>query len=165
MSEQLKASPEQVTASLEAVEAATRTLATEFHEDWRKTRLQEDGSFEPRVKSTSDSAWVEAHGTDQVDIANTSYDDLPSDWQAENKAAAEVVVGVMIEHNGNIDLSNEEVRNQVGDTIHDAWLSRNEWAKGGELDVPFADLPADEQAKDISQIEVAQIVFSQKLTL
>lgn len=152
--------PEQGAASPEAVEAAVHALASEFHEDWRKTRLQEDGSFESRLKSTSDTAWVEAHGTDQVDIANTAYGDLPADWQAENKAAAGVVVDVLATHNGSLDLSDESVRIQVGATVHDAWLSRNEWAKGGELDVPFEQLPLEEQAKDIAQIEVAQRVFS-----
>lgn len=150
---------DQNTHSLEAVEAAVTALASEFHEDWRKTRLQEDGSFEPRIKSTSDTSWIEAHGTDQVDIANTEYGDLPADWQAENKDAATVVVDIVAARNGDIDLNNESTRNEVGATIHDAWLSRNEWAKGGELDVPFDQLPAAEQAKDIDQIRVAQRVF------
>jgi hypothetical protein len=45
--------------------------------------------------------------------------------------------------------------NIVGEKIHKAWLARNEWAKGGDLDVPFKDLPADEQAKDINQLKIA----------
>ena len=146
--------------SPEAMESAVRTLASEFHEDWRKTRLNEDGSFEPREKQTTDGDWIKGHGTNVVDIANTSYDDLPSDWQAENKAAADVVVGIMVEHGGKIDLSDEEMRDQVGDTVHQAWLSRNEWAKGGDLDKPFADLPEDEQLKDLSQVQIALGLFS-----
>lgn len=158
--EQLKQTLEPIQTSPEAVAKAVEVLATEFHEDWRKTRQLEDGSFEPRVKQTKDEAWIESHGTDQVDIANTGYTELPSDWQAENKAAAEVVVGIMDTHNGAIDLSNEAIRNQVGATVHEAWLSRNEWAKGGELDVPFDQLSEAEQAKDIDQVVVAQRVFS-----
>jgi hypothetical protein len=166
MRDQFPASQEQVAVSSNAVKAATHTLATEFHEDWRKkTRLNGGGSFEPCIKPTDDAAWIEAHGTDQVDIANTDYDELPTDWQAENKAAAEVVVGVMVEYNGAIDLSSKDVRSQVGGTIHDAWLSRNDWAKGGELDVPFTQLSAEEQVKDIAQVEVAQRVFGQSLTI
>jgi len=161
MSEKLTSTAqEQATTSPEAIEAAVLALASEFHDDWRKTRQQEDGSFEPRIKPTSDTTWIESHGIDQVDIANTAYGDLPADWQAENKEAATVVVDVLATHNGSVDLSDESVRNQVGTTIHDAWLSRNEWAKGGELDVSFDQLPQDEKAKDISQIEVAQRVFS-----
>jgi len=130
-------------------------LASALHEDWRKTRLQEDGTFEPRVKPTTDEMWISIHGTDQVDIANTEYVDLPEDWQAENKAAAEVIVGILSESPEAQDLSDEEHINMVGEKIHTAWLARNEWAKGGDLDVPFKDLPADEQAKDINQLKIA----------
>jgi hypothetical protein len=130
-------------------------LASALHEDWRKTRLQEDGTFEGRVKSTKDEAWIAGHGTDQVDIANTAYIDLPEDWQAENKAAAEVIVGILSESPEAPDLTDEEHINIVGEKIHKAWLARNEWAKGGDLDVPFKDLPADEQAKDINQLKIA----------
>jgi len=130
-------------------------LASALHEDWRKTRLQEDGTFEPRVKPTTDEMWISIHGTDQVDIANTEYVDLPEDWQAENKAAAEVIVGILYESPEAQDLSDEEHINMVGEKIHTAWLARNDWAKGGDLDVPFKDLPADEQAKDINQLKIA----------
>lgn len=140
---------------------AVAAVASALHEDWRKTRKQEDGTFEPRIKGTKDEAWIAAHGTDQVDIANTDYANLPEDWQAENKAAAGVVVGILDEANGRVDLSNEEQRQYVGGRIHDAWLERNTWAKGGELDVPFAQLPPAEQAKDIDQMVIAQQAFQQ----
>jgi hypothetical protein len=58
-----------------------------------------------------------------------------------------------------IDLTNPEQRNAVGVRIHNAWLSRNEWAKGGNLDVPFDQLPPDERAKDLDQVVMAQQVF------
>jgi len=56
-------------ARLEAVQEADNTLGSAFHEDWYKTRLDDAGNFEPRVKETSDNAnaWVEASGTNQVD--------------------------------------------------------------------------------------------------
>jgi len=153
--------PEQAKAALEDVQEAVDTLGSAFHEDWRKTRLDEaTGTFEPRVKETKDVAWIEAHGTDQVDIANSTYEQLPEDWKAENKTAAEVVVGVMLDRDGVIDLSDESTRLEVGGIVHDAWLARNEWAKGGELDVTFDQLTPEEQAKDINQIEVAQRIFS-----
>jgi hypothetical protein len=140
---------------------AVVALATALHEDWRKGRLQEDGTFEPRVKVTKDEAWIAAHGTDQVDIANTDFPELPTDWQAENQAAAEVVVDVLGEANGAVDLADKAQSDYVGSKIHDAWLSRNDWAAGGELDVPFAQLPPGEQAKDLNQVVVAQQVFQQ----
>jgi phage portal protein BeeE len=132
-------------------------IASAFHEDWRKTRLLADGSHEPRAKTTTDQAWIAKHGTDQVDIANTRYADLPKDWQAENKAAADVVAGILARHGGTVDLNDPKTREQVGEEIHQAWLSRpnNAYAKGGKLDVPFAQLPADEQDKDLDQVTVA----------
>lgn len=146
-------------ASAEAKEAAVAALGSAFHENWRKTRLDEKGEYEPRVKETKDKVWKAAHSTDQVDIANTEYADLPEDWQAENKAAAEVVVGILDEANGNIDLSDPAVRTEVGDRVHEAWMARNDWAKGGELDKPFGQLPTDEQAKDIEQVEIGLGLF------
>ena len=144
----------------EAHVEAVGALASEFHEDWRKTRLDLDGNFEPRIKSTKDEVWIAAHGTNEVDIANSTYAELPEDWQAENKAAAEVIVDIIDDADGLLSLEDPEVRNIVGERIHAAWLSRNEWAKGGELDVPFADLPIDEQNKDLNQLIVAQRLFS-----
>ena len=143
------------TPEINVEQERVNNLASALHEDWRRTRLQEDGTFEGRVKPTKDEAWIAAHGTDQVDIANTEYIDLPEDWQAENKAAAEVIVGILSESPEALDLSDEEHINMVGEKIHTAWLARNEWAKGGDLDVPFEDLPADEQAKDINQLKIA----------
>ncbi len=146
-----KAAP-RVTA---ADQAEVAKVASAFHEDWRKTRLQPDGTFEPRVKKTKDQAWIAAHGTDDVDIANSTYAELPEDWKAENKAAAEVVQGILKQRGGTVDLGDEKTRLAVGEEIHQAWLSRNDWAKGGELDVPFADLPRGEQDKDTDQLKVA----------
>lgn len=138
---------------------AVVAVASALHEDWRKTRKQEDGTFEPRIKPTKDEVWIAKNGTDQVDIANTGFTELPTDWQAENQAAAEVVVNVLDSSNGQVDLTNEEQRNHIGNTIHTAWLERNDWAAGGELDVPFEQLPPDEKAKDIDQVVIAQEVF------
>ena len=143
----------------EAFDEAVAALGSEFHEDWRKTRLNEDGSFEPRLKSTSDEAWIAKHGVNEVDIANTSYEDLPEDWQYENKQAAAVVVNILSEYSGSVELENDMIRSAVGEKIHSAWLERNSWATGGELDVSFDDLPLEEQEKDIDQIRVAKRVF------
>lgn len=146
--------------SPEAIDQAVAALGSAFHEDWRTTRLNEDGTYEPRVKQTNDSEWIEANGTNEVDIANTTYEDLPVDWRTENEEAAKVVVGVFDERNGAINLEDPDTRTTVGEQIHAAWLSRNEWAKGGDLDVPFTDLPINEQNKDLDQVKIAQEVFA-----
>ncbi len=132
---------------------ATDRLASVFHENWRASRAQPDGGFEPRVKTTKDAKWKAKHGTDQVDIANTPFEDLPEDWQAENRAAAKVVVDLMRTRGGNLS------REEAGAAIHDAWLERNDWARGGDLDVPFGKLPKDEQDKDVEQYDAAVKLF------
>jgi len=121
-------------------------VASDLHEEWRQTRFNGE-SYEPRIKKTTDKAWIKAHGTDECDIANTKYKDLPKDWQAENKAAAKTAFNAT-EKFGKLT---DENREKYGEYIHSAWLKRNSWAKGGELDVPFKDLPFDEQEKDIAQ--------------
>lgn len=81
-----------------------------------------------------------------------------SDWQAENEAAAKVVVKIVREQQP-IDLSDEQQRLRAGRQIHDAWLTRNPWARGSELDKPFDELSPEEQTKDIDQLIVAQRIL------
>lgn len=121
-------------------------VASAFHEAWRAGRRKPDGSFEPRLKETKDPAWIQAHGRNQVDIANTAYRDLPADWQAENKASAEISVQLILAAKG--ALLTPAFIEQGSHVIHVKWLERNAWAKGGELDVPYAQLPEPEKQKD-----------------
>ena len=135
-------------------------LASRFHEDWRKSRLKEDGTYEPRWKKikkdekfianakNSDTVRVTSDGV-EVDIANTSFIDLPFDYQEENLLAAEVVIKILL--NQKKSLTPDEIE-RLSSIVHDEWLKRNEWAKGGELDVPYKDLPESEKAKDRVQV-------------
>lgn len=134
-------------------------LAGIFHQQWRHDRLRKDGTYEPRVKNTKDEKWIAKHHTTEVDIANTSYSDLPADWQEENKQAAQFIVREFVDKEHVITMYDNKAVAEVGDKIHKAWLSRNSWAKNGELDVPFSKLPKDEQDKDIAQYRVALISF------
>jgi len=129
---------------LESMRDYVETLASELHERWRETRRTEDGGYEPRVKATKDPNWTAEYGTDQVDIANTTFEQLPIDWQTENREAARVAI---------------RMRKVVGRAIHNAWLDRNEWAKGTELDKPFDLLPPEEKAKDLEQAELAMRLY------
>ena len=141
-------------------------LGIALHELWLRTRhrmpnsevMYADGRLEPRIKKTTDEDWVEAHsGVDQVDIASKFFTDLPYDWEAENLAAADVIDELVQEFGGaeHVNLIDDEVRQKCGEIIHNKWLERNTYAKGGDLDVPFAELPADEQAKDLVQLQFA----------
>lgn len=148
-------------------------VASALHEDWRKTRLKEDGTFEPRWKAIKDEKFIAKlnpnvlpanvrvnNGTYEIDIANSNYDQLSADWQYENQEAGKIAAGLVI-HNqyDNADLSRE----QIGDEIHNEWLKRNTWAKGGELDVPFAELPFEEQRKDLIQYRIAKDYYKENV--
>jgi hypothetical protein len=106
------------------------------------------------MKQTTDADWAQTNGVGSVDIANTPFDRLPADWQAENRDAASVLMELLTTHPAR-DPGNAQQRHAAGAAIHRAWLSRNTWAAGGALDVPFDDLPHDEQDKDINQIVTA----------
>lgn len=149
------------------VRSLAPTVAAEFHEDWRQDFLRTNGARAKRMKPTTDTAWVTKHGTDKVDIAHTSFAELPSDWQAENLAAAQVATGFVANHLNALGTPRERAKviKDGAAHIHDEWLKRNTWAKGGELDVPFKKLPHHEQLKDMAQVDtvLAQLEPSREM--
>ena len=138
-----------------AVRSFAPDVAAEFHEDWRSTFLHDNGKRAKRVKTTTDAEWIAKNGTDKVDIAHTPFSKLPEDWKAENLAAAEVATGFVANHLAELGTPRERAKTikDGASHIHDQWLKRNAWAKGGELDVPFKKLPHSEQLKDMVQID------------
>ena len=141
-------------------EALSYSLGSDLHEAWRAPRKLEDGTFESRMKKSKDEDWNKAHGTDDVDIANTSFKDLPSNWQYENLEAARVCIELVFDKVVNGEVITDDELIQMATKIHDEWLKRNNWVYDTQygdpkLAVPFAELSADEQAKDVAQIEPA----------
>jgi hypothetical protein len=123
-------------------------VAGQAHEDWREQWKAQNGDT-PRVKKTKDQVWIDAHGKKtELDIAATAYPDLPSDWQGENKAGAEVVVDAVlsaVESDRELDDTFVE---EAAATAHTKWVERNgSWA-AEELKKPYAELPEAEQKKD-----------------
>lgn len=150
-------------------------VASALHENWRKTRLREDGTYEPRWKPTKGSDFDKkyegfenlpshlrrtADGKLEIDIANACFSQLSAAWQEENRAAAEVAVKL-------VEREKSEGKKipwlEIGNVIHDAWLERNSWAKDGALGVPFIDLPQNEKDKDINQFLVAYDMVTARL--
>lgn len=125
-------------------------LASQLHEVWRSPRLLEDGTYEPRPKQVrNDPAWVLAHGTDQVDIANTAYRDLPLDYKLENQESAKVAMPLVIgEVTSGRDPGRSDFIEDASRRVHDAWLDRNrEWAPP-EQDLAYSELSEPEKEKD-----------------
>ncbi|MFI7438536.1 hypothetical protein [Nonomuraea indica] len=125
------------------------TVAARLHEIWRAPRWRPGGGYEPRLKTTKDPAWIRRHGTDEVDIANTRYRDLPADWQKENRDSA--AVGVRLVDDGRrrgADLTSVEFMEEASEQVHIAWLDRNgAWAPP-EQRLPYRELSEEEKEKD-----------------
>ncbi len=136
-------------------------MGSDLHEAWRAGRKKEDGTFEPRIKKTKDKAYIEAHeGKNEVDIANLSFEELPSDWQYENLEAAKVAIDLVFDMiMGGVELTKEMIED-MSSTVHEEWLKRNEWVYSPEdgdpnLAKPYAELIPEEKAKDRIQIRQA----------
>lgn len=148
----------------------TDAVAGQLHDVWRRPRKKEGGGYEPRIKTTKDQKWIQAHGGEtQVDIANTDFLDLPLDMQGENRAAAQgVVEAIMKVINLKGPYTSEEVREwmsefegnalvqqHAGEVVHNQWMQRNSaWAPPEQM-VPFSKLPPREQLKDIAIVDTA----------
>lgn len=141
--------------------ALSYVLGSDLHEAWRAPRKKEDGTFEPRIKKSKDETWNTNHGTDEVDIANCSFEQLPSNWQYENLEAARVAIELVYDKViANEQITPEELE-QMGATIHEKWLERNAWVYDpnygdSKLAVPYEQLSKEMQDKDKAQINPAQ---------
>ena len=140
--------------------ALSYDLGSDLHEAWRSSRRLENGTFKPRVKKSKDEEWNAIHGTDDVDIANCSFEDLPSNWQYENLEAAKVVIGLVFEKTMSGIKFNKEDIEEMSKIIHEKWLERNSWVfdpnyGNPNLAVPYASLSEELKKKDRIQIEPA----------
>ena len=141
--------------------ALSYSLGSDLHEGWRQPRKREDGTYEPRMKKSKDEAWNLAHGTDDVDIANCTFDQLPSNWQYENLEAARVAIELVYDKTMAGETFTPEEVESMASKIHDAWLERNSWVYDPQygnpkLAVPYASLEEEEKAKDRVQLIPAQ---------
>lgn len=132
-------------------------LGSDLHEAWRAPRKKDDGTYEPRIKKSKDLAWNESHGTDEVDIANCSFEELPSNWQYENLEAARVAIELVFDKIITEQQITEEEIEIMAATIHDEWLKRNAWVfdknyGDPKLAVPYSKLTKEEQEKDKAQL-------------
>ena len=129
--------------------------ASDVHNDWRKTRFnKESEEYEPRIKKTEDEKWIEENETDEVDIANTEYKDLPKDWKDEYRISSQIAVWRICEAIKNdIEIDNDFI-NKVSDELHSAWIDRNPEAEE-ELKVPYDELSEEDKDKDRLFVEKA----------
>lgn len=144
-----------------AKELLSYSMGSDLHEVWRAGRKLEDGTYEPRIKKTKDQAYIDAHGgNNEVDIANLSFAELPSDWQFENLEAAKVAINQVYDvMMGDTPVTKEQIE-AMSSVVHDEWLKRNSWVFDPEYGnpdqaKPYQELSAEEKAKDRDQIKAA----------
>lgn len=144
-----------------AKELLSYSMGSDLHEVWRAGRKLEDGTYEPRIKKTKDQAYIDAHGgNNEVDIANLSFAELPSDWQFENLEAAKVAINQVYDvMMGDTPVTKEQIE-EMSSVVHDEWLKRNDWVFNPEYGnpdqaKPYQELSAEEKAKDRNQIKEA----------
>ena len=138
----------------------TQKMWSYLHEEWRKTRLKEDGTYEPRMKKSKDAERTQKHWTDDVDIANTSFADLPSNWKYENLEAAKVAIELVFDKVVAWEEITEEMIDEMASVVHDEWLKRNDWVFDKEYWNPvlaqkYQNLPEEEKEKDRVQVRQA----------
>lgn len=137
------------------------SMGADLHEAWRETRKTKDGSYEPRMKKTKDQKYIDSHdGKNEVDIANLSFEELPSDWQFENLEAAKVAINQVYDVVMNKSNITREQIEKMSSVVHDEWLKRNDWVYHPEYGnpdqaKPYEELSPEEQAKDRVQIKEA----------
>ena len=115
------------------------------------------------IEKSEDKEWNMGHWTDVVDIANTKFEDLPSNWKYENLEAAKVAVDLVYEKIVNREKIDSKMIEEMSKIVHEKWLERNgvQWSFENQR-VAYQNLSEEEKAKDRVQIELAiQIVKSE----
>lgn len=138
------------------MEKFVKKIAWIFHENRRKSKLQKDGTYESVIEKSEDEDRTKKHWTEIVDIANTKFEDLPSNRQHENLEAAKVVVDLVYEMIINWEEIIPEMIENMSNIVHIKWLERNwiEWSFENQR-VAYEDLSEEEKAKDRIQIKLA----------
>ena len=139
-------------------------VASVFHEKWRKSRIQNGDKYQPMIEKSEDENRNVIHWTDLVDIANTKFEDLPSNRKYENLQAAEVVVNLVYDKVVNWEDINSEMIEEMSEVVHEKWLERNwvEWSFENQR-VDYERLSEEEKDKDRAQIQLAIQIIKSKI--
>src|SRR5687768_5584744 len=98
-------------------------VAAAAHDDWRAGYRARHGDA-PRIKPTGDLKLLD-RGIGEVDLAALAFEDLPADWQAENRAGAACAVDeVLVAARAGRPLDADFVE-EAAAVLHVRWLERN----------------------------------------
>ena len=116
-------------------------VASDLHETWKMSRRKEDGTYEPKMEKTKDENWIKNHGTDEVDVANTMFEELPSDLQNEDLKTARVIIDEMWDMTGSLEPEQQE---QESTKLYDVWNQHHENSDLTKL--PYEELSEKEKS-------------------
>jgi hypothetical protein len=130
-------------------EEMVKAMGPQSHEQWRSGWKAEHGD-EPRPKKTTDAAWTKRHGgAVEVDIANFSYDELPTDWQENvDKSSRAALLEVERAVRDGRSLEDPTFIEAASAVVHSFWLSRNAAGATAEQLEAYAKLSEPEKEKD-----------------
>ena len=115
------------------------------------------------IEKSEDEIWNIIHWTDVVDIANTDFEDLPSNRTYENLEAARIAVDLVYDSILAWKTFLPKDIEEMSKIVHEKWLERNgvQWSFENQR-VDYQNLSEEEKAKDRIQIELAiQIIKSE----
>lgn len=148
-------------AEKESWERISNQVASKLHDAWRESRrIEGTNQFEPRMKMTNDEAWINNHGgNNQIDIANTRFEDLPKDWKLENYNSAKVAVSEIYKAEKDKIPLDDKFIESASRVQHIQWLNRNEnWAPP-EQKMAYDLLSEAEKEKDRVVVRTAIEVY------
>jgi hypothetical protein len=130
-----------------------------FENDFTASQLAAAGRNQSetidRIARALHEDWSEDILPNEKAIANVAYDDLPYEWQRENRESAESAFARIRQ-----GIANHWGRSELGAIIHRDWMDRNKDRAPAEQLLPFRDLPDSEKRKDYVVLEAAAEVIS-----
>lgn len=137
-------------------------------EKWKKldpTESPEEKNYVDRI--LNDSRFLSfpfirknEDNTISINIAKMKYNQLSPHWQKENREAAEVAVELTLDNYVYLADTNQRsvLIHVIGSAIHLLWKNRpaNAYAKETELGNRYANIPKEEQMKDVRHIFIAE---------
>ena len=137
-------------------EALIRATASLAHKKLCEGHVRAGKTY---IKETSDSVWVQKHGSNLVDLCAVDLDGLPGDWRAERDAGASIAVDALLESIEKGREIDEQLIEEVSALLHNRWLERN-FARASEIEKSqYSDLPETDKEKDRYFIRAAVEVF------
>lgn len=141
---------------------AAHTMAADLHDEWQRKFKLLNGNEAKKTKTTDDKEWIKKNGTNKVDLANTKYQDLPSDWKKHHLAEAIDTMEALqkVTNNGADSIHSHRQLEDAATQVHSKWLKRNSKKATDEQRRSFKELPDDEAQSHRDKLKMAANVLA-----